>query len=79
MELWIYYHRYIAQSARVRLVINWLEDTLDQRANPWFRPEFVHPETFGDTVLRPDSSDHSGRRLRAQAFPWRAPQFRPAP
>jgi hypothetical protein len=49
----------------VRLVINWQEDTLDQKANPRFRPEFVYPETFGDTVLRPDSPDRSGRHLRA--------------
>ncbi|MEI6281800.1 MAG: hypothetical protein WCP82_03635 [Alphaproteobacteria bacterium] len=65
MKLWIYYHRDIAQSPRVRLIINWLEGTLDQKANPWFRPEFVHPETFGDTVLRPDSPGRSGRQLRA--------------
>jgi hypothetical protein len=65
VKLWIYDHRDIAQSARVRLIINWLQDMFDQRANPWFQPEFVHPETFGDTVLRPDSPDRSGRRLRA--------------
>ena len=65
VKLWIYYHRDIAQSARVRLVINWLEDMFDQKANPWFRPEFVHPEHFNDPAYNPQSPDRNSRRLRA--------------
>jgi hypothetical protein len=53
LKLWMYYHRDVAQSARVRLVINWIEDMFDHQANPWFRPEFIHPDQFGDAAKQP--------------------------
>lgn len=53
LKLWMYYHRDVAQSARVRLVINWIEHMFDHQANPWFRPEFIHPDQFGDAAKQP--------------------------
>jgi len=60
VKLWIYYHRDLAQSARVRLVIDWLEELFDQRTHPWFRPEFVHPDDFVQAAEPP-------RAIRRQA------------
>jgi DNA-binding transcriptional LysR family regulator len=53
LKLWMYYHRDVAQSARVRLVINWLEDLFDHKTCPWFRPEFIHPDQFGEAAKQP--------------------------
>ncbi len=53
LNLWMYYHRDVAQSARVRLVINWIEDMFDHKTNPWFRPEFLHPDQFSEAAKPP--------------------------
>ena len=53
IRLWMYYHRDLAKSARIRLVVEWLEDIFDPRSKPWLRPEFIHPSDFGQAREAP--------------------------
>jgi DNA-binding transcriptional LysR family regulator len=52
-RLWVHYRRDLAQLARVRLVVKWLDDLFDAKIHPWFRPEFVHPRDFADAAEPP--------------------------
>jgi DNA-binding transcriptional LysR family regulator len=45
-KLWMTFHLDVARAARVRRVTDWIKSVFDQRENPWFRPEFVHPSEF---------------------------------
>lgn len=47
IQMWLVHHRDALQTARVRIVAEWLKRLFDSRANPWFRNEFIHPDTFG--------------------------------
>jgi DNA-binding transcriptional LysR family regulator len=46
VKLWLCLHRDVAKSARIRRVIDWLDDVFDPKAKPWYREEFVHPRDF---------------------------------
>lgn len=64
-KLWLYYHRDLASSARVKLVVGWLEELFDPKTNPWFRPEFVHPRDFADAAEPPLAMTRPQGRARA--------------
>ena len=51
--LWMCHHRDIARAARIQRVTDWLLGLFDQREQPWFRAEFIHPREF---TLPPASS-----------------------
>jgi DNA-binding transcriptional LysR family regulator len=46
VRLWLVHHRDAAQVARVRAVADWIKQIFDGRKAPWFREEFVDPDTF---------------------------------
>jgi DNA-binding transcriptional LysR family regulator len=46
VKLWLVYPRDVAKSARVRCVIDWLNDVFDYKTKPWYREEFIHPRDF---------------------------------
>lgn len=50
LELRMCFHRDLADTKRIRLVIDWLKTVFDQRTRPWFRAEFVHPSEFPGAV-----------------------------
>jgi DNA-binding transcriptional LysR family regulator len=50
LKLWLCYHRDVARSARIRRVIDWLDEVFDPRSNPWYREEFVHPDDFDEAL-----------------------------
>ncbi len=52
VTLWLTYRREMARSARVKHVIAWLEDVFDQKAQPWYREEYVHPSEFQPELER---------------------------
>ena len=45
-DVFYYYHPEARNCPIVRAGIEWLKDCFDPAANPWFRPEFVHPTDF---------------------------------
>jgi DNA-binding transcriptional LysR family regulator len=75
IKLWLVYHREVAKSARVRCVIDWLNDVFDTKTKPWYRAEFVHPRDFaaylGDSGAKPApvaaEAPADRRRRRASA------------
>jgi hypothetical protein len=46
IKLWLVYYKGGARSARIRCVIDWLQELFDPRVKPWYREEFVHPREF---------------------------------
>jgi DNA-binding transcriptional LysR family regulator len=50
LRVWLCYPRDIAQSARIRLVADWITDLFDPRTKPWYREEFIHPREFAAMV-----------------------------
>src|SRR5262249_43420878 len=46
IELWMYFHRDVAKSARIKRVRDWLRTVFDQKTMPWYRPEFIPPSEF---------------------------------
>jgi DNA-binding transcriptional LysR family regulator len=52
VTLWLSYRRELARSARVKHVIAWLEDVFDQKTQPWYREEYVHPSDFQPELER---------------------------
>jgi DNA-binding transcriptional LysR family regulator len=46
VTMWMCIHRDLARSARIKRVMEWLEESFDARTKPWFRPEFVPPAHF---------------------------------
>lgn len=46
LKMWLCYPRDVAQSARIRLVADWISDLFDPRTKPWYREEFIHPRDF---------------------------------
>ena len=46
LQLWLCHHRDIPRSARMKLVIEWLQEIFEPRTHPWYRAEFVHPSEF---------------------------------
>jgi DNA-binding transcriptional LysR family regulator len=67
LNLWMYYHRDVAQSARVRLVIKWIEDLFYHKTNPWFRPEFLHPDQFDGAIKQPISAVRKASGMKQAA------------
>jgi DNA-binding transcriptional LysR family regulator len=56
LKLWLAHQREGARSARIRCVVDWLQDLFDPRIKPWYREEFVHPREFAEAVRdRPTS------------------------
>ncbi len=43
MDLWLTYHKEFRNSARHKIVIDWLKSIFDPRLYPCFRDEFIHP------------------------------------
>jgi DNA-binding transcriptional LysR family regulator len=64
-KLWLYHHRDLATSARVKLVVGWLDELFDPKTNPWFRPEFVHPRDFAGAAEPPLAVSRPQGRARA--------------
>lgn len=50
IQLWLVYHRDALQTARVRIVADWLKRLFDPRLYPWFRDEFIHPDSFSEVT-----------------------------
>jgi DNA-binding transcriptional LysR family regulator len=46
IKLWMVYHRDAMDKARVRTTADWIKSIFDGRKFPWFREDFVHPDTF---------------------------------
>lgn len=46
IQLYLVHHRDALQTARVKVVADWLKSLFDSRKYPWFRDEFVHPDEF---------------------------------
>lgn len=46
LTLWLVHHAEAAKTERLRRVIDWLKRIFDNRANPWYREEFVPPSEF---------------------------------
>jgi DNA-binding transcriptional LysR family regulator len=46
VKLWMRSHRQSARNGRIRRVLQWVREVFDAKENPWFRPEFIHPEAF---------------------------------
>src|SRR4051794_16873688 len=42
-DLWITYHKEFRNSARHKIVVDWLKKIFDPRTYPCFRDEFIHP------------------------------------
>jgi DNA-binding transcriptional LysR family regulator len=52
LQLWVRHHQAISRSARIKLVVEWLKELFDPRAQPWYRAEFVHPAEFEPILKR---------------------------
>jgi DNA-binding transcriptional LysR family regulator len=52
VTLWLTHQRASGQAARVRRVIEWLEDVFDPSDQPWFREEYVPPSAFAPELER---------------------------
>ncbi len=48
--LYLVYDPRVARVARCEVVLRWIRQMFSADANPWFQPEFVHAEDFGDAV-----------------------------
>ncbi|HEX6860824.1 MAG TPA: LysR family transcriptional regulator [Caulobacteraceae bacterium] len=52
VTLWMAKRREIAKSARVRQVVEWLEEVFDQKTQPWYREEYIAPADFAPELAR---------------------------
>ena len=62
-DVFYYYHPEARKCHIVRAGIEWLKQCFDPAENPWFRPEFVHPNDFSpntDEVVVPLFTSLSG-------------------
>jgi DNA-binding transcriptional LysR family regulator len=59
LTLWLVHHAEAAKTERVRRVMDWLKRIFDNRANPWFREEYVPPEEFLPQVAA-EAADSEG-------------------
>lgn len=68
-RMWLCYPRDVAQSARIRLVVDWIIELFDPRTKPWFREEFIHPRDFAavSEARPPAIATPIERRKRAAA------------
>lgn len=46
LTLWLVHHRDARKTERTRRVVDWLKHVFDNRANPWYREEYVAPAEF---------------------------------
>ena len=46
IRFWLTYPERARRLARAQIVIDWLRGLFNQRMNPWFKPNFVHPRTM---------------------------------
>lgn len=68
LEFRMCFHRDLADTKRIRLVIDWLKTVFDQRTKPWFRAEFVHPSEFpGPEIGAAQTAPLAARRHGAGA------------
>jgi DNA-binding transcriptional LysR family regulator len=51
LTLWLVHHAEAAKTERVRRVMDWLKRIFDNRANPWFREEYIPPDEFLPQVV----------------------------
>ena len=67
ITLWLIHHRDARKTERTRRVMEWLAVVFDNRANPWYREEYVAPADF------PPPSDETAIEAPApQQTPHRA-------
>ena len=69
VRMWLCYPRDIAQSARIRLVADWITDLFDPRTKPWCREEFIHPREFAAMTQGQHLGEAAGARRAAADRP----------
>ena len=48
--LYLVYDPRVARVARCEVVLRWIRQMFSAESNPWFQPEFVHPDDFGGAL-----------------------------
>ena len=46
IRFWLTYPERVRRLARAQIVIDWLRGLFNQRLTPWFKPNFVHPQSM---------------------------------
>ncbi|MGQ0533768.1 MAG: LysR family transcriptional regulator [Caulobacteraceae bacterium] len=56
LTLWLVHHREARNTERTRRVMDWLKRVFDNRANPWYREEYVSPADFPSSAEESETS-----------------------
>ena len=51
LDVWLAYHPDVTKIARVRRVIDWIEESFDAKKFPWFGDDFIHPYDLPKSYL----------------------------
>jgi len=50
LDVWLTFHPDVKKTPRKLRVISWLREIFDPKIYPWFRDEFIHPDTLAEQL-----------------------------